>query len=351
MNEVEVIITGKDTGAADTMKRTRQETDKLGEGFDKAGGHADDAESKLIGLHDTVDGLGAVMKGPGEQGMVSYIQGFADLAGGVATFVIPALKTLTKATITAAKEHVVNAARVTASWVVMATQATINAARMAVAWVIALGPVALIVAGLVALGVALAVAWKKSETFRNIVHGAISTVAGIFKTLADWAEKAWNFMKKIADIGGIVASAVGKIGGAFKAAGAWIGGAAKSLWSFVSGGEELVPMLPAILKGLGQAAADANRGRGGTDRRRGYAGGGIAGGVVDVGEYGREMVRLPWGSTVYSHGTGPVGAAAGGPVRVVVEYAGGGGAGDDLWRWVRTQVRVRGGVERAFGGA
>lgn len=46
-----------------------------------------------------------------------------------------------------------------------------------------LGPWGLVIAGVVALGTALVVAYKKSETFRNIVNGAISGVVAGFKML------------------------------------------------------------------------------------------------------------------------------------------------------------------------
>lgn len=65
-------------------------------------------------------------------------------------------------------------------------------------------PVALIVAAVVALGLALFVAWKKSETFRNIVTGALDKVKGAGKAVADF------FTKSVPDAFGKVKDAAGK---------------------------------------------------------------------------------------------------------------------------------------------
>jgi hypothetical protein len=220
-----VVITGKDVGASKVMGDVRKSSDKMGEGFDKAGEKTDDAESKLIGLHDTVDGLQAIMAGPGEQGMVSYIQGFADLAGGVATFVIPALKAMTLTMMKSALDHVKAAGTTVLSWLTMATQATINAVRMAAAWIIALGPVGWAIGLLVALGAAFVILWKTSERFRDIVKGALAglwnwikghwplllaTLTGPFGLAVLWIVNHWN---------GIV-SFFAKLPGRLKAAGA-----------------------------------------------------------------------------------------------------------------------------------
>jgi hypothetical protein len=185
-----VVIKGKDAGASKVMGDVRKSSDRMGEGFDKAGEKTDDAESKLIGLHDTVDGVQAIMAGPGQQGMVSYIQGFADLAGGVATFVIPALKAMTLTMMKSALEHVKAAGTTVASWLTMAAQATINAVRMAAAWVIALGPVGWAIAALVALGLAFAVLWKTSERFRDIVKGALGSTW-------NWIKAHWPLLLAI----------------------------------------------------------------------------------------------------------------------------------------------------------
>jgi len=66
---------------------------------------------------------------------------------------------------------------VTRGWAI--AQALLNAAM-------ALNPVGLVIAAVVALGVVLFVAWKKSETFRNIVTGAFDKVKAAGRAVADF---------------------------------------------------------------------------------------------------------------------------------------------------------------------
>lgn len=55
--------------------------------------------------------------------------------------------------------------------------------KLGMALTLATGPVGLTIAAIVALGAAFVIAYKKSETFRNIVNGAISGVVAGFKIL------------------------------------------------------------------------------------------------------------------------------------------------------------------------
>ncbi|MER7696161.1 phage tail tape measure protein [Streptomyces sp. NPDC096095] len=103
------------------------------------------------------------------------------------------------------------ASAVTRGWAI--AQAAFNA-------VMALNPVTLIIIGIIALGAALVVAYKKSETFRNIVNGVWAAIK------AGWAA-LWSFLKP-----GIDALMVG-----LRA----IGAAASWLWTTV-----LSPVFSAI---------------------------------------------------------------------------------------------------------
>jgi len=80
----------------------------------------------------------------------------------------------------------------------------------------------------------------------------------------------------------------------------------------------------------------------------GAASGGPRGGYTMVGEYGPELVRLPYGSTVYSNAqsAGMLGGGGGyGGGALQIEFTGG---GDDLLlRWLRNAIRVRGGNVQA----
>lgn len=60
-----------------------------------------------------------------------------------------------------------------------------------------LGPWGLVIGAIVGIGAALVVAYKKSETFRNIVNAAIDTVVNAFKNLRNTAEVVFNALKNL----------------------------------------------------------------------------------------------------------------------------------------------------------
>jgi TP901 family phage tail tape measure protein len=82
------------------------------------------------------------------------------------------------------------------------------------------------------------------------------------------------------------------------------------------------------------------------------ASGGVRSGLVQVGERGPELVKLPTGSTVYSNSQSrAMAAGGGGDVRVVLEIHSSGSYEDnDLVNKLRKAVRIRGGnVQKALG--
>ncbi|REI16747.1 phage tail tape measure protein [Staphylococcus felis] len=60
-----------------------------------------------------------------------------------------------------------------------------------------LGPVGLAIAAVFAIGTAFVIAYKKSETFRNIVHTVIDPVVKAFKTLWNTAKVVFNALKDL----------------------------------------------------------------------------------------------------------------------------------------------------------
>lgn len=60
-----------------------------------------------------------------------------------------------------------------------------------------LGPVGLAIAAVVAIGTAFVVAYKKSETFRNIVHTVIDPAVNAFKNLWNTAKEVFNSLKSL----------------------------------------------------------------------------------------------------------------------------------------------------------
>ncbi|MFO3694314.1 phage tail tape measure protein [Staphylococcus felis] len=60
-----------------------------------------------------------------------------------------------------------------------------------------LGPIGLAIAAVFAIGTAFVIAYKKSETFRNIVHTVIDPVVKAFKTLWNTAKVVFNALKDL----------------------------------------------------------------------------------------------------------------------------------------------------------
>lgn len=79
--------------------------------------------------------------------------------------------------------------------------------------VMAMNPITLVVIALVGLGAALVVAYKKSETFRNIVNGAWKAIKGTVSGVVNWfKDTAWPLIKGFFEkVGEIAGKAVGWI--------------------------------------------------------------------------------------------------------------------------------------------
>jgi hypothetical protein len=180
-----------------------------------------------------------------------------------------------------------------------------------------------------ALGNVWHAATNVGHAFSNVWHAA-GNVGHAFSNVGHAAGNVWH--------------AATNVGHAFANAGRAIGGAASSLWSFVHGGEEMVSILPAVLRGLG-AVAGAGGGGGGGKAKAAFAHGGIASGLTEVGEHGSEFLDLPAGTRVIPHGTARNMTGGGGSSVVRIEFNSGGSRLDDLLvELMRKAVRVRGGV-------
>ena len=84
----------------------------------------------------------------------------------------------------------------------------------------ALNPVVLITAGIIALGVALVVAYKKFDTFGNVVRTVVNGIAGYFEFMANayikminLVIKGINLIKPGKDIGTLGSVSFGRLGG------------------------------------------------------------------------------------------------------------------------------------------
>jgi hypothetical protein len=110
------------------------------------------------------------------------------------------------------------------------TIAAIATAIMAVNFAMALNPFSLIAAGIAALVVGLAIAYKKFEGFRNIVNSVINFIIGGFETLANtWIKainaliRAYNAIPFVDNVSTIESISLGRIGEAQAAVGSGFG--------------------------------------------------------------------------------------------------------------------------------
>jgi hypothetical protein len=164
------------------MDRAASAGRDAGASFDRTGQALDVVDSKTMRAGSAFGGFADALQGVNQEGLgmaerLAYIGlGVSDMAAGVGEVLLPALKKLP------------------------GVQRLVTISQAAMNTVMSLNPLALVAIGVVALGAAFAVAWKKSETFRNIVTGAfakvtegaavflrgLAGVVGIFNR--DWAE-------------------------------------------------------------------------------------------------------------------------------------------------------------------
>jgi phage-related protein len=252
--------------------------------------------------------------------------------------------------------------------VVAAATVVMTAAQWALNVALDANPIGLVVIAIAALVAGLIIAYKHSETFRNIVNGAFHAVAAAAAAAFNWIRAHWPLL--ISLLGGPVGLATvliiknfDKIQGAIKVVGKW----ATWLWNnafqpalsfIVKGIAFLLDVWGHMLSALGHVpgfgwAKDAGAAlQNAADRARNLAdnigkipthkestvvlnvvhnvvhttGGHVpkfakgvqnfGGGLAMVGEEGPELVTLPRGASVYPHGTGP------GGVTVVVNAGG-----------------------------
>jgi phage-related protein len=140
--------------AAKEARNFDDNVDRIGEAMDGSTGKMRGGKDVLDGFSDSMEAMGVSIPGP--VGNIAMLAGgVADMADGLLATAVPALKSL---------------------WAVMAANPLIAVAAL----------VALLVAGFV-------IAYKKSETFRDIVNGAMGAVRDGIGWL--WDKAKWVFDK------------------------------------------------------------------------------------------------------------------------------------------------------------
>lgn len=174
-----------------------------GDSFDRAAEGADNAEGKAQGFASTLTGTKDIMSATGEiargntfEGFVMLGQGGADLAEGLNYTVIPAVKALAsgfagqavstaRATAAAGIHKVGMLASAAATGAMTVAQRGLNLAMRA-------NPIGLVITALFAVGAALVLAWKKSETFRKVVTTAFNGVKAVAQAVGSFISGVWR---------------------------------------------------------------------------------------------------------------------------------------------------------------
>lgn len=330
-NEIKLTFAGDATSldrafksAGDSALDFEKDLDKADEGagrFQRGVGslneRIDASESKFMGAADLVDGLAGafgVSLGP----TVEYARAFGDMAGGFTATLGPAMESISGKL---GKLSAVTKLQTMA-------QAGLNA-------VMAANPIFLVIAGLTALTAAFVIAYKKSETFRAIVDGAMGgvkkAVGGMVDAVTGWFDLLMDGFRDVGTVGKKVAETLVL---PYKLA---FNGIA-SLWNNSVGKLSFkVPSFVPIMGGKGWDVPDIPM----------LASGGVAtkGMPHIVGERGPELfVPGMTGTVVPNHALG----ASGTPALVLKAD------GADLFlRWLRETIRVQSGgdVQKALGTA
>lgn len=172
----------------------------IGGGIDSTGQKAGDLESGFRGVTDSMGGFAKMAQGDTLGGLTDLAGGAEALATGFSGVVVPALKK----TVGWLKTTRIGMAATTIATKAMA------AAQRVLNLVMRMNPIGLIITAIGLLVAGLVIAWKKSETFRNIVKGAMRGVANAFGWVVDKGKGVLNWFKGMpSKIGGFL-KGVGK---------------------------------------------------------------------------------------------------------------------------------------------
>ena len=180
----------------------------------KDGMSLDDA---MAALTATFGGAATEAAGTAQGAFKRLSLGFAETKESIGAALIPVLQKLLPLLLAAsewAQKHP------TAFLAIAAAITAISVAIMAVNFAMALNPFSLIAAGIAAVVVGLAVAYKKFEGFRSVVNTVINSIVGYFEFMVNaWIKaintviRGINIVKPGKDIGTLGAVSFGRIGG------------------------------------------------------------------------------------------------------------------------------------------
>ena len=298
---------------ADDLKVADKEAGRFSGGIGTMNEKIGDAESKFMGTADLVDGLAGafgISLGP----TVEYARAFGDMAGGFSATLGPAMESISgklgKLTFVTKMQTV--------------AQQALNAVMRG-------NPIFLVITALTLLTAGFILAYKKSETFRAVVHGAMNGVKTAVKGAWDMTK---NFFDAIADGVSGVARTMGRVADIITTPYQLAFRAIASLWNNTVG--RLHVSIPGFM-GFGGISFDV------PDIPMLAAGGTARGGRPHiVGERGPELFIPNQTGTVVPNG------GFGGAARVDIVLSG----DAELVQLMRRSIRTRGGnVQVVLGSA
>lgn len=169
-------------GMAADMDKAGGQVKRFGSTVDDMNDRVGNSEGKFMATADLLDGLGGAFGLPID-GAVNMARSFADMASGLSGIVGPAISKIVGML---GFQTAATTAQAGATSAATAAQGGLNAA-------LAANPIGLVVVAIAALVGGFVLAWKHSETFRDIVRGALNTVKSA-------AEGLWNFFKGFPDM-------------------------------------------------------------------------------------------------------------------------------------------------------
>lgn len=322
---------GDDVGSA-----SRRVADESEDAFGRTSAAADGTYNSFDGLEalgrgttDTMSGLADIMAGNVLQGATDLTGGVAALASGFRDALLPALKVLVKTKISdvvqTTRQIAVNGAHRVATLASAAATNVMAVAQRALNLAMRANPIGIIITILFALGAAVVMAYKKSETFRNVVQA-------VWRGIKSAVSGTWEFLKKVfnwfRELPGKIRSAFSTLASAISSPFRNAFNGIRSFWNSTVGGFGFsIPNWVPIV--------------GGKQFRIPYL---HTGGVVP-GAPGQEVLTmLEAGERVKS--------ARGGGADTVIEIRSGGSRMDDLLvEILRRSIRKQGGnVQVALGG-
>jgi phage-related protein len=198
-NQVKLTFAGETKDIEQSFDRVGKSSKSMGadleestNGFHKVGEAADNSERNIIGVHDVIDGTATIMQGPGKQGIVAYIQGWADLAGGAA----PLILTLAETKFATIAQTVASKAAAVGTKIWAGAQWLMNTALLA-------SPITWIIVGIVALIAVIVLIATKTTWFQTIWRN-------VWRGVTAAASASWDFIRKIP---GWIGSAFSRVAG------------------------------------------------------------------------------------------------------------------------------------------